>query len=158
MVGLAKDLPPREEAYSAREVEEAVAWVAPGFEIVGPRFSGGLPGAGLLAIADGGVNIDFVLGPRHEAWQALDLTAHEAVLSINGQERARGHSGMLLFGDPVRAVAWLASQPSIAPRGIRAGDVVTTGTCTGITPLAPGDEAEADFGPMGVVTARFEAA
>ena len=45
-----------------------------------------------------------------------------------------------------------------SPRaGFWTGDVVTTGTCTGITPLAPGDEVAADYGALGTVTARFTA-
>ena len=154
-VSLAADLPRRAEAWTKEEVEAAVAWVGPAFEIVGTRLVSGLPGAGLLAIADGGVNIDFVRGPSGTAWRDADLTAHPVTLRINGKEIASGHSGMLVFGDPVSGVVWLANHPQIGARGLKAGDVVTTGTCTGITRLSPGDEAEADYGVLGRVRARF---
>lgn len=154
-VSLAADLPRRAEEWTKEEVEAAVAWVGPAFEIVGTRLEGGLPGAGLLAIADGGANIDFVRGPSGTAWRDADLTAHPVTLRINGAEVASGHSGMLLFGDPISGVAWLANHPELGARGLKAGDVVTTGTCTGITPLSPGDEAEADYGALGKVRARF---
>ena len=68
-VSLAADLPRRAEAWTKEEVEAAVAWVGPAFEIVGTRLEGGLPGAGMLAIADGGANIDFVRGPTGTAWR-----------------------------------------------------------------------------------------
>ncbi len=154
-VSLAADLPRRAEAWTKEEVEAAVAWVGPAFEIVGTRLVSGLPGAGLLAIADGGVNIDFVRGPSGTAWRDADLTAHPVTLRINGKEIASGHSGMLVFGDPVSGVVWLANHPQLGARGLKAGDVVTTGTCTGITRLSPGDEAEADYGVLGRVRARF---
>ena len=154
-VGLAADLPRRAEPWTKEEVEAAVAWVGPAFEIVGTRLEGGLPGAGMLAIADGGANIDFVGGPTGSQWRNADLTAHPVTLRINGVEVASGHSGMLVFGDPVSGVAWLANHPELGARGLKAGDVVTTGTCTGITPLSPGDEAEADYGALGTVRARF---
>ena len=157
VVGVAADLPPRDTPWTVEEVRGAVAWVAPGLEIVGTRIEGGLAGAGVLAIADGGANIDFVLGPTHGDWRSADLSSHPVALSINGIESATGNSGMLVFGDPVAGVAWLANRPEVAPRGLRAGDVVTTGTCTGITPLAPGDEVVADYGSLGEVTARFTA-
>lgn len=157
VVGLAADLPPRDAPRTVEEVRPAVAWVAPGLEIVGTRLEGGLAGAGVLAIADGGANIDFVLGPTDGDWRSADLAAHPVVLRINGVEAASGNSGMLVFGDPIAGVAWLANRPEVAPRGLRAGDVITTGTCTGIRPLSPGDEAEADYGALGVVRARFEA-
>ena len=136
-------------------MEAAVAWVGPAFEIVGTRLEGGLAGAGTLAIADGGANIDFVRGPTGEAWRDADLTAHPVTLRINGVEVASGNSAMLVFGDPISGVAWLANHPELGVRGLKAGDVVTTGTCTGIKPLSPGDEAEADYGALGTVRARF---
>ena len=154
-VGLAADLPRRAEPWTKEEVEAAVAWVGPAFEIVGTRLESGLPGAGMLVIADGGANIDFVCGPIDADWRSADLTAHPVTLRINGVEVASGHSGMLVFGDPVSGVAWLANHPELGARSLKAGDVVTTGTCTGITPLSPGDEAEADYGALGVVRARF---
>ena len=155
VVGLAADLPPRDVPWSFEEARAAVAWVAPGLEIVGTRIEGGLAGAGVLAIADGGANIDFVLGPTDGDWRGADLSSHPVVLTINGSEAGSGNSGMLVFGDPIAGVAWLANRPEVAPRGLRAGDVVTTGTCTGITPLAAGDEAVADYGSLGAVRARF---
>ena len=154
-VGLAADLPHRAEPWTKKEVEAAVAWVGPAFEIVGTRLESGLAGAGMLAIADGGANIDFVHGPPGAAWRDVDLTAHPVTRRINGVEVASGHSGMLVFGDPISGVAWLANHPELGARGLKAGDVVTTGTCTGITPLSPGDEAEADYGALGKVRARF---
>ena len=155
VVGLAADLPLRDDPWSTEEVRAAVAWVAPGLEIVGTRLAGGLAGAGVLAIADGGANIEFVLGPTDGNWAAADLASHPVTLHVNGQEVVAGHSGMLVFGDPIAGVAWLANQPEIAPRGLRAGDAVTTGTCTGIRPLSPGDEVVADYGSLGRVRASF---
>ena len=154
-VGLAADLPRRAEPWTREEVEAAVAWVGPAFEIVGTRLESGLAGAGTLVIADGGANIDFVCGPTDADWRSADLTAHPVTLRINGVEAASGDSGMLVFGDPISGVAWLANHPELGARGLKAGDVVTTGTCTGITPLSPGDEAEADYGALGKVRARF---
>ena len=156
VVGLASDLPARDTPWSVAEVRAAVAWVAPGLEIVGTRVESGLAGAGVLAIADGAANIDFVLGPTDADWPGADLSSHPVVLSVNGSQVASGDSAMLVFGDPVAGVAWLANRPEVAPRGLRAGDAVTTGTCTGIRPLAPGDEVVADYGSLGAVRARFE--
>ena len=156
VVGLASGLPPREAPWSVEEVRAAVSWVAPGLEIVGTRIEGGLAGAGVLAIADGGANIDFVLGPTGGDWRGADLSSHPVVLEVNGAEAASGNSGMLVFGDPIAGVAWLANRPEIAPRGLRAGDAVTTGTCTGIRPLSPGDEVVADYGSLGAVRVRLD--
>ena len=154
-VGLAADLARRASPWTRDEVAAAVAWVGPALEIVGTRIEGGLAGAGLLAIADGGVNIDFVRGAVSDRWRETDLATHAITLRINGAEVATGNGGILVFGDPVAGVAWLANHPELGSRGLKAGDVITTGTCTGITPLSPGDEVLADCGILGEVSARF---
>jgi 2-keto-4-pentenoate hydratase len=43
----------------------------------------------------------------------------------------------------------------VASRAVRAGDIVSTGTCTGHLFAASGDTVRADFGPLGVVEAHF---
>ena len=155
LVKLASDLPVRERPYSRDEVAPAVDYVAPSFEIVGCRLPGGLANGGLVVIADGGGNIAYVEGARGEDWRAIDLAACELAVTINGEEKARGSGSMLAWGDPLATVGWLASHPLVARRGLRAGDIVMTGTCGGILPITPGDEARADFGALGVVRASF---
>ncbi len=155
LVALGADLPARTEPWRRDEVAAAVAYVAPAFEIVASRFEGGLKGNGLLVIADGGGNAAIVQGAPVRDWQRFDLASHTARLSIKGKETASGSGGALIFGDPIAAVAWLASQPQVGPSGLRRGEVVLTGTCTGLTPLKAGDRAVADFGELGQVRARF---
>lgn len=155
LLGLAADLPPREKPYDWDEAAAAVGFVAPAFEIVGCRFEGGLAGKGVVVIADGGGNAAMVQGEPLRDWRRLDLRNHAVRLRVNGAEVASGNSGDLVFGDPIGAIAWLAAQPALAGRGLKRGDLVMTGTCTGLTPVTPGDEAVADFGALGRVRARF---
>ena len=155
LLGLGADLPPRAAAYTAKEAAAAVAFVAPAFEVIGCRFTGGLAGNGLLVIADGGGNAAMVQGEPVRDWRRFDLGGHGLRLDLNGTEAASGSSSALIFGDPIGALAWFASQPVLAGRGLRQGEIVMTGTCTGLLPLAPGDEAVADFGELGEVRATF---
>jgi 2-keto-4-pentenoate hydratase len=155
LVGLGADLPSREHPYSREEVGAAVAFLAPAFEIVGCRFKGGFVGNGLLAIADGGGNVAVVQGEPVRDWRRFDLARHPVTLSMNGAQIAAGDSSALVFGDPLGAVAWLASHPMLAGRGLKSGEIVMTGTCTGLTPIEAGDEAVADFGDLGEVRATF---
>ncbi len=67
--------------------------------------------------------------------------------------------GFILFGGPlsgarVRDVR-LANELSRSGRGLNVGEVISTGSCTGLTPVQPGDTAVADFGELGTVQARF---
>jgi len=156
-VGLEQDLRPRDQKYTPDEVERATAWVAPALELVATRFEIELAGNGILLIADGGVNADFVLGDKVRDWGQLDLSQHPATLLVNDLEAASGHSGMSLFATPFEAVAWLANHPRIRARGLRTGDIITTGTCTGMTPLQPGDRARADLGELGELRMQLAA-
>ena len=156
LVKLADDVPARDRPYTSDEIAPAVDYVAPSFEIVGCRLPGGLANGGLVVIADGAGNVAFVEGERGGGdWRSLDLAACTLVVTVNGEEKARGAGSLLAWGDPLAAVGWLAAHPLVAERGLRAGDVVMTGTCGGILPIAPGDEARADFGALGVVEASF---
>jgi 2-keto-4-pentenoate hydratase len=153
LVALGADLPVRERPYEAGEVAAAIAFVAPAFEIVGARFEGGLAGNGLLAIADGGGNIAVVQGEPVTDWQSFDLGNH--AVDLNGTGVVSGNSSVLVFGNPIGALVWLAGQPFLAERGLKRGDIVMTGTCTGLTPIKAGDTAVADFGELGQVRASF---
>jgi 2-keto-4-pentenoate hydratase len=155
LVALGADLPARAELWQRDEVAAAIAFIAPSFEIVACRFEGGFKGNGLLAIADGGGNAAIVQGAPVRDWQRFDLANHRVRLSINGAETVSGTGSALIFGDPIAAVAWLANQPQLAGRGLRRGEIVMTGTCTGLTSLQAGDRASADFGELGRVHARF---
>ena len=155
LVGLAADLPPRERPYEPDEARAAVDFVAPAFEIIGCRFEGGLVGKGVLVIADGGANAAIVRGEAVRDWQRFDLGNHPVRLSLNGGEVASGSSSDLVFGGPIGAIAWLANQPALAGRGLKRGEIVMTGTCTGLTQIQAGEEAEADYGEFGQVRATF---
>lgn len=155
LVALGADLPARAEPWGFDEVAAAIDYVAPAFEVVACRFAGGFKGNGMIAIADGGGNAAVVQGAPVRDWRRFDLAAHQVRLSMNGTETVVGSGSALIFGDPIAAVAWLASQPQVAPHGLRRGEIVMTGTCTGLTSLKAGDRAEADFGELGRVQARF---
>jgi len=155
VVGLGADIPAREKDYERDEILDAVAWVSGGFEIVGTRFDTEFKGAGRHFIADSGANVDFVMGTKYTDWQSLDLAQHPATLYLNGEQKAAGHSGMSLWEHPFGPVAWLANHRVMATRGLKAGDIITTGSCTGMTPVSAGDTAEADFGPLGKVAVKF---
>jgi len=149
-----RDLPPRDQPYVISEVAAAIDVVAGGIEVVGSRFAGGLAGKGrLLTTADGGVNIGLVTGAWVE-FSGQDLRAHRVTMTINGDIRGSG-TGDRALGDPLNVLLWVANRRSRRPVGIKAGDIVTTGTCTGLDLIYPGDVACADFGAFGTVAAEF---
>ena len=153
---LSRDLPPRTASYGSDEVADAVAAVAGAIEVVGTRFSGGLAGKGRwLVTADCGANIAFVGGPWRHDLRGLDLKTHPVAMTINGALRGTG-TGARALGDPMNVLLWLANQQSAAGRGLKSGEIVSTGTCTGLDPVRPGDRVQADFGELGTVEIAFE--
>ena len=152
---LGRDLSPRDTTYAEAEVADAVDAVAGAIEVVGSRISGGLSGIGrFLSTADCGVNIALVCGAWSRDWRALDLKAPRVTMSVDGQIRGEG-TGARALGDPMRVMVWLANQQSALGRGLKAGEIVATGTCTGLDTVASGNRARADFGSLGSVEIAF---
>ncbi len=149
------DLPVRAAPYSTAEVSDAVDAVAPGLEIVGSRRVGGLFGQGrLLVNADFGANIAFAKGAWVADWRSYDLAAMPATLYRNGALIAEG-TGAMALGGPLNVAVWLANNLSQRGVGIKAGEYVTTGTCTGVKPVAAGDTVRCAFGAIGQVEVSF---
>jgi 2-keto-4-pentenoate hydratase len=68
---------------------------------------------------------------------------------------ARDGVGANVLGDPRIALAWLANELSSLGITLRAGQVVTTGTCLVPLEIAPGDQVRMDFGALGQVEAKL---
>lgn len=148
-------LPARDGGYAMEEMMAAVDAIAGAVEVVGTRFEGGLPGKGrLLTTADCGVNIGLVVG----AWTPFtgqDLRPHPVAVTINGTPQGAG-TGSRALGDPVNVLRWLVNRLSARGRGVRAGDIVATGTCTGLDPVHPGDQVSVDYGSLGALEITFD--
>lgn len=152
---IARDLPPRPLPYSLQEVVGAIDGVAGAIEVVGTRFSGGLVGKGrLLTTADGGVNVALALG-EWSRFSGQDLRRHAVCMAINGVVKGMG-TGSRALGDPLNVVLWLVNHQSMRGLGLNAGEIVSTGTCTGLDPVRPNDVARADFGTLGAIEIAFK--
>ena len=153
---MARDLPTRDKPYTRQEVEDAIAALHIGIEVPESRFADDHGMGGLATVSDSGAVGRYVMGAAHKDWQGFDLVGQEVVLRINGQEAGRG-TGASVMGHPAEAMTWFANY--VAQRGtpLKAGQFVSTGSCTGIIPVRPGDSVVADFGPMGRVEVDFAA-
>jgi len=158
VIGFGQDIKRGENDLSVADVKAATEWVAPGFEIVGSRFDDSWPRNGHKVIADGAGNVMTILGKPVKDWQSLNMDAHEAALSINGEHKAAGNSGMSVGGSPFAMAAWLLNQPAFAEHGIKAGQFIFCGTCTGVIPVSIGDELVADYGALGSISVTLSAA
>jgi len=144
----------REGTYDREEILDAVAAVLPAFELISPRFDTLLQDRVALAAADCGLNGGFVLGEDYTNWRGLDLAAHGVTLSVDGDVKGEG-TGANALGHPFRVLDWLVNELSRRGIGLNAGEVVSTGTCTGIVYLEQGQKAVADYGALGAIEVTF---
>ncbi len=148
------DLPPRPAPYSLAEVLDAVDTLHPAIEIPDSRFADFVSAGEAQLVADNACAHLFVLGEATTAdWRALDLVEERPVIKLRGK-RYVGH-GRNVLGDPRAALAWLANELRSLGITLRAGEVVTTGTCHPPLPIQSGDRMEADFGVLGKVSVGF---
>ncbi len=83
------------------------------------------------------------IGPMHEYHS--DLSNLTVVTRVNGVERQRGNSSLMVFAIP-RLIAFISSVMTLEP-----GDVIATGTPEGVGKLSPGDVVEVEVVGMGHV-------
>ena len=64
-------------------------------------------------------------------------------------------TGSLVLGHPFKSLVWLANNVGRLGHTLTKGQVLTTGSMTGIYQVPQGAEAIGDFGRLGRVVARF---
>ena len=152
---MGSSLPPRGAPYTVADVLAAVATLHPAIEVPDSRYEDfTLVGAAQL-IADNACAHYFVLGPAApDAWRNMDLVEHTVTGSVAAKMQRDG-KGANVLGDPRVALTWLVNELAGLGITLRAGQVVTTGTCLTPLPIEPGDEVMADFGTLGRVSATM---
>jgi 2-keto-4-pentenoate hydratase len=148
---MARDLPPRSSPYSVQEVLDAVGTLHPAIEIPDSRFADFVSAGEAQLIADNACAHRFVLGAATSAdWRARDLIEERPVITLRGKQYI-GH-GKNVLGDPRVALAWLVNELRELKLTLRAGEVVTTGTCHPPLAITAGDHLAADFSVLGKVS------
>jgi 2-keto-4-pentenoate hydratase len=152
---LGVDLPPRAKPYSQEEVTDAVASLHPGLELAECRFIHDAAFPPLPAIlADGAGSGTIIYGPAIADWKNRDIAGQMVTLTTNGRLRRQGTAAAAL-DHPMAPVTWLANELSRTGVGMKAGQMVSTGTLTGMLAPKPGEVFVADFGPFGSITVTF---
>ncbi|GAN77433.1 2-keto-4-pentenoate hydratase [Acidisphaera rubrifaciens] len=151
----ARDLPPRAAPYGMDEVLAAVAALHLSIEIPDSRYEDFTRAGAPALIADNACAHLLVVGPPVEVpWRDADLAAHAVVARVSGGAVAEGR-GANVLGDPRAALTWLVNEVAAHGGGLRAGQIVTTGTCITPIAIAPGQSCVADYGRLGRMTVHF---
>ncbi len=131
------------------EAEEAFVLI----ELCETRLADWQGAPALMKLADFQSNGAFVLGSGKKDWRGLDFATQRVELWVNG-ERRLARTGTHPSGDPAALVPWGVRIAS-ARGGLRAGDVITTGSWIGMAPVAAGDEVEVRFPGIGEARLRL---
>lgn len=149
---MAQDLPPSGAPYSREQIVSAVASLHPAIEVVDTRFQALMPGA--LTVADNVNDGQWLYGPGRSDWRELDIVGTEVTMEVNGEVVVRG-SGAEVLGDPMVSLEWLINEHAAAREGVKAGQFITTGSCTGLYKAPAGCTARATFGELGELNVAF---
>lgn len=151
---LAEELAPRDADYAIDEVMAAVETMHLAIEVPDSRYRDFTVVGAAQLIADNACSAFFILGGEAPGWRDVDLATHPVSVLRNGERVAEG-SGANVLGDPRIALTWLANDWARRGEPLRAGEIITTGTCVTPVPIKPGDHIVADFGTLGSVQVRF---
>jgi 2-keto-4-pentenoate hydratase len=137
----------------ALDAARAADGAAPALEIVDSRFRDWKCGIAAV-VADNSFASGLVLASTVTPLASLDLRLEGVLLEHNGR-MAGTAAGAAALGHPLNAVAWLANHLGGLGLGLRAGDVVLTGSLTSIVRVQRGDTVRAGFTRIGSVAVRF---
>src|SRR5215218_8080470 len=137
-----KDLPARATDYTCSEVEDAMEAFA-AIELLNSRYSDPRPRSTLEKLADRIIQGGIVCGTPRKDWRSIDFSKLEIVLSVDGTDIATG-TGTHPVGDPVApAVALVNALRKTS--GVKTGQIMTTGTWSGVNFVGPDSLAVANF-------------
>ncbi|GAA3534689.1 2-keto-4-pentenoate hydratase [Zobellella aerophila] len=151
---LGRPLEPRATPYSDAEVRDAIGELCVTIELVDTRLQDWQQAGELWRLADNQINGALVVGSGVADWQGIDIGSQPVILRFNGVEQANKIGGHPL-GDPTQLLGWAANHLVTRNGGLQAGDLITTGTWTGMIFVEPGTEVEVVFPGIGAARVRL---
>jgi 2-keto-4-pentenoate hydratase len=139
-VRLGADLPRRiVQSYTREEILSAIDAVLVGIEIVASRIKDHKTAPFLFFLADNIGHAGYAFGSDNRQFGDLDLANLRATLTINGEvlhDAVGGHPTI----DPIKPLVDYANAQSDRLGGLRAGQIITTGSLCGLVPVeGPGE-------------------
>jgi 2-keto-4-pentenoate hydratase len=140
---------PHGAPYTELDVAKAIRKMIPVIEVVGTRFAPipapGKPLPPIALLSDlGGAHAVIKSNHQHKHWQDFALDQVSVQVTVNGQLRAQG-TGADVLGHPIKALTWLINYLGARNIIVPKESFIITGTCTGLTPVQPGDKVVVEF-------------
>jgi 2-keto-4-pentenoate hydratase len=150
----ARDLPLRDEPYREAEIWDAIAAMHVAIEVLESSFVDRRKVPEFAPLADLQNNGAFCYGLPISDWRNLDVVTPQAVLLIDGKEIRRAKAGTP-GGHPRRLLTWLANHAAKRGHSLKNGDIVTTGSHTGMYNAPAGAEVTVRFEGIGEASLTF---
>src|SRR6478735_11903366 len=132
----------------------AIDYAVPALEVLNSHIE--LEGRTIVdTISDNAAYGAMVLGSVRKRPDEIDLRWVPALLSKNGEIEETGVAAGVL-GHPATGVAWLANKFHQHGARLEAGEIILAGSFTRPMWVSRGDTVRCDYGPMGVITCRFD--
>jgi 2-keto-4-pentenoate hydratase len=154
-VRLGRDLPRRETgAYDRSDILNAIESLVLGIEVIGGRFEDAANVPFLSFLADNLGNRAYVIGeklPPSTVDHVDGLACHVALDGIPLHRAPASHPA----GDPLVPLLAYANEQSDYLGGLRAGQIVTTGSLCGVLPVRAAGLLNAQLDKVGQASVRF---
>jgi len=154
---IGRDLPQRDTPYTEAEIRGAIAEPRLVLELLGTRYADPAAVSWPEMMADSVQNQGLFVGPAFARGLdaaltdfAVTVTAGAGVLSTHA-----GHHG---DGHPLNPLYWLANFLAARGEGLRAGQVVTTGSYAGAIEVPMGQRLTVTYGDLGEVVIQLDRA
>lgn len=154
---IGSDLPAGHAPFSEQRVRASLSRAYAGIELCNTRFDESIDPPLPCVVADNS-NADLIVVGDALTEQDVDSLAN---LSVTLQRRDKPDiqgSTQNVLGNPLRAITWLANWLARRGEGLKCGQLISSGSCTGMTQVATEDTVSATFGSGARVCVEFSLA
>jgi 2-keto-4-pentenoate hydratase len=154
---MGRDLPPRDSAYTDEEIRDAVLEARFCLELINTRFANKGEASFLEILADCFNNWGLFVGPVvPDAFSRPLEKLHAKITTPTATifDDVRAHPS----GHPLTSFTWLAHYLNGRGEGLKAGEIVTTGSYAGIVDVPAGQPVRVELEGIGVIETEFSLA
>jgi 2-keto-4-pentenoate hydratase len=142
---------PAKCAFRDEEVLDAIVDATIAVELCRTRLTADARSDPMWLLADNQMNERLIVGPSLASWRNLQFASLTARLAVDGKTLVHRVGGYPAE-DPVRLLAWLVRHCVQHRNGLQSGQIITTGSWTGMPMLAPPVQVTAEFSKLAVMT------
>lgn len=151
---LNQDLPPRATPYTEDEVRAAIGETRLVLELIGSRYADPTGYTFPEMLADRLQNQGLYIGPVLD--NAFDKNLNTFPITITGKDGVVStHNGVHPNEHPFKPLFWLANFLNTRNTGLRAGQIVITGSYDGVIPVPFDEQLTFQFGDLGSITTQL---